>query len=83
MTNFIKNAFQDMADSAKAQHAVDKANLNAVKLESKAQWEDAKMSPKLRQEKMQTERDEQLAEANARAAAAQERLDAIALAKSK
>lgn len=39
---FFKNAFADMKESAKAQHEVDKANMAAVKAESKAQWEEAK-----------------------------------------
>ena len=38
--NFIKKAFKDMAESAKAQHAVDKANFEAVKAESKANFEE-------------------------------------------
>lgn len=72
---FFKNAFSDMKESAKAQHEVDKANLQAVKAESKAQWEEAKMSPKARQEKMQKEREEQIAEAKARTAVANERIE--------
>lgn len=40
MANFFKKAFKDMADSAKAQHEVDKANLEAVKAESKASFEE-------------------------------------------
>ena len=75
--NFFKNSFSDMKESAKAQHEVDKANFEAVKAESKANfeenrfhntykkakemgkqsWEDAKMSPSERAEKMQEERD--------------------------
>jgi hypothetical protein len=39
---FFKNAFADMKESTKAQHEVDKANWNAAKAESKAQWEEAK-----------------------------------------
>ena len=39
---FLKKAFNDMKESAKAQHEVDKANFAAVKAESKAQWEEAK-----------------------------------------
>ena len=76
MGEFFKKAFQDMKESAKAQHEVDKANFEAVKAESKANWEEAKMSPKARQEMMQKERDEQIAEANARKEAAQARIDA-------
>ena len=45
---FFKDAFHDMKESAKAQHEVDKANLAAVKAESKANFEEAKLSPKAR-----------------------------------
>lgn len=76
MGEFLKKAFQDMKESAKAQHEVDKANLAAVKAESRAQWEEAKMPPKARQEKMQKEREEQIAKAKARCDAAQARIDA-------
>lgn len=72
---FFKDAFSDMKESAKQQHEVDKANLAAVKAESKAQWEEAKMSPKARQEKMKQERDKQIAEANERKAIAEERIN--------
>lgn len=40
MTNLLKKAFQDMKESAKAQHEVDKANFAAVKAESKANFEE-------------------------------------------
>ncbi|MBQ8876754.1 MAG: hypothetical protein IJY63_04340 [Clostridia bacterium] len=73
---FFKKAFGDMKESAKQQHEVDKANFNAVKAESKATWEEAKMSPSARQAMMQEEREKQIAEANARTAAAQARIDA-------
>ena len=49
---FFKNAFQDMKESAKAQHEVDKANFAAAKAESKAQWEEAKASPAARKAKI-------------------------------
>lgn len=42
MTNFFKKAFQDIKESAQAQHKLDKANWNAAKAKSKAQWEEAK-----------------------------------------
>ena len=45
MINFFKKAFNDMKESTKAQREVDKANLQAIKEENKAQWEEAKMSP--------------------------------------
>lgn len=93
---FFKKPFSDMKANAKAQHEVDKANLEAVKAESKANfeenrghntyakakadakksWDDAHMSPAQRQEKMQQEREQQIADAKARTAAAQERIDA-------
>ena len=38
--DFFGKAFKDMKDSAKAQHEVDKANFNAVKAESKANFEE-------------------------------------------
>ena len=71
---FFKNAFADMKESAKQQHEVDKANLAAVKAESKAQWEEAKMSPKARQAKIQEEREKQIKEANKRKELADERI---------
>ena len=73
---FFKKAFGDMKESAKAQHEVDKAHMAAVKAESKAQWEEAKMSPSQRQAKMQEDRDAQIAAANERKAAADARMDA-------
>lgn len=75
MVKFFKKAFQDIKDSAKAQHEVDKANFAAVKAESKAQWEEAKMSPAARQAKMQQEREAQIADANERIAAARKRME--------
>ena len=92
---FFKNAFSDMKESAKAQHEVDKANFEAVKAESKANfeenrfhntykkakemgkqsWEDAKMSPSERVEKMQEERDAQIKAAEERKAAAEARYE--------
>ena len=73
---FFRKAFSDMKESAKAQHEVDKANIAAVKAESKAQWEEAKMSPSQRQAKMQEEREAQIAAANERRAAADARTQA-------
>lgn len=40
MSEFFKKAFQDMKENAKAQHEVDKANFEAVKAESKANFEE-------------------------------------------
>ena len=87
MANFLKKAFSDMKESAKAQHEVDQENMAAVKAEFKAQWEEAKamgkqswddahMTPAERAEKMQVERDAKIAEANARTEAAKARTNA-------
>ncbi len=77
MSEFFKNAFKDMKESAKAQHEVDKANLAAVKAESKAQWEEAKAmgKPETFKAMMQAERDEQIAAAKKRTEEAQKRID--------
>ena len=40
MKNFFKKAFSDMKESAKAQHEVDKANFEAAKAESRANFEE-------------------------------------------
>ncbi len=79
VVEFFKGAFSDMAESAKAQHEVDKANLAATKAESHAQYEEAKAmgDPKRRKAVMQAKRDEQIAEANARKAEAEARIDAV------
>ena len=77
MGDFFKKAFEDMKESAKAQHEVDKANLAAVRAESKAQWEQAKAmgDPQKHKELMQKQRNEQIKAAKEREAAA---LDSIA-----
>ena len=73
---FFKKAFADMKESTKAQHEVDKANFAAAKAESKAQWEEAKAmgNPDRRKAMMQAERDAQIAAANEREDAANERI---------
>ena len=42
MGEFLKKAFEDMRESAKAQHEVDKARFAAVRAESRAQIDEAK-----------------------------------------
>lgn len=69
--------FKDMKESAKKQHEVDKANFEAVKAESKANWEEAKLTPKQRQALMQKEREKQIEEANKKKAEAEERLHTL------
>ena len=73
---FFKRAFNDMKESTRAQHEVDKANFAAVKAESKAQWEEAKAmgNPKTRKEALQAQRDKQIEEANKRKADAEARI---------
>ncbi len=76
MSEFLKKAFKDMKESAKAQHEVDKANFAAAKAESKAQWEEAKAmgKPETRQAILQAQRDEQMEAANQRKAEAEKRI---------
>lgn len=78
MAEFLKKAFQDMKESAKAQHEVDKANFAAVKAESKANFEEAKAMgrPETHKAMMQAKRDEQIEEAVKRQEEAQARIDA-------
>lgn len=58
---FMKRAFRDMKESAKLQHQIDRANFRAVKLETKAFYEEQKRlsKPSVRtaaqREKMQRE----------------------------
>ena len=49
--------FRDMKESAKAQHEADKANFEAVKAESKANWEEAKLSSAERRNLLRKERE--------------------------
>lgn len=76
MGEFFKNAFRDMAESARAQHEVDKANFAAVKAESKANFEEAKAmsKPSVRKAAEQAKRQEQIDAANERIAEANERI---------
>ena len=76
MKEFLKKAFNDMKESARAQHEVDKANFAAAKAESKAQWEEAKAMGKseTRKAMMQAERDKQIEEAEQCKAEAEARI---------
>ena len=51
--NFLKKAFKDMGESAKAQAKVDKANLQAVKAESRANFEENRGTNTLKKAKAQ------------------------------
>ncbi|MBQ7975637.1 MAG: hypothetical protein IJ300_08140 [Clostridia bacterium] len=79
MIKFLKKAFADMKESAKAQHEVDKANLAATKAESKAQWEEAKAmrDPEKLKAMIKRDRDEQIAEANKRKEEAEARINFV------
>lgn len=72
---FFAKAFEDMKESARAQREVDRAEFEAVRMENRAQWEEAKRlhMPAERRKEL----DDRLAGANARIAQAQERLKAI------
>lgn len=74
---FMKRAFRDMKESAKLQHQIDRANFQAVKLETKAFYEEQKRlsKPSVRtiaeKERMQRE----LEVANNRVKEAQAKVD--------
>lgn len=78
MGEFLKKAFADMKESAKAQHKVDKENFAAAKAESKAQWEEAKAmgKPESHKAKLQALRGEQIAQASKRKEKADARINA-------
>mgnify|MGYP000831309754 CR=1 FL=1 len=79
MANFFKKAFEDMKESAKAQHAVDKANFEATKAQARAQWEEVKANskPQIRKAAEQAKRDEAIALAKEKTAQAKKRIDAV------
>lgn len=76
---FMKRAFRDMKESAKLQSQIDKANFKAVKLETKAFYEEQKRlsKPSVRtaaeRERMQRE----LEAANRRVEEAQAKVDNV------
>jgi hypothetical protein len=65
---FFKAAFRDMKQSAKLQRQIDRANYQAIKLESKAFYQEQKRlsNPKVRSAAEKERMERQLAEANAR-----------------
>ena len=74
---FFKQAFLDMKESARMQREIDRANFRAVRLESKAFYQEqkAKRSPETRKMVQEQEYQKQMAEAKARQEAAQKRID--------
>ncbi|HIT34118.1 MAG TPA: hypothetical protein IAC31_05780 [Candidatus Faecousia intestinigallinarum] len=73
---FFAQAFQDMKENARAQHAVDKAVFEAIKAESRANFAEAKAAPKVQAQKRQAEREAAIAEALKRKADAEARIQA-------
>jgi len=53
---FFANTFSDMKESAKAQHELDKANFEAVKAESKANFEENRFHNSLARAKEQSKK---------------------------
>ena len=74
---FFKQAFRDMKESARMQREIDRANFRAVRLETKAFYQEqkAKRDPEVRKMVQKQEYQHQMAEAKARQEAAQKRID--------
>ena len=74
---FFKQAFRDMKESARMQREIDRANFRAVRLETKAFYQEqkAKRNPEVRKMVQEQEYQQQMAEAKARQEAAQKRID--------
>ena len=74
---FFKQAFRDMKESARMQREIDRANFRAVRLETKAFYQEqkAKRDPEVRKMVQEQEYQKQMAEAKAREEAAQKRID--------
>lgn len=54
--NFLKKAFREMGENAKAQHEVDKANFAAAKAEAKANFEENRGSNTFKRAKEQAKK---------------------------
>ena len=74
---FFKRAFNDMKESTRRQHEIDKANFKAHKLEAKASFEEHKAmnSRETRKAIEEKEYQEQMQEAKARQEAAEKRIE--------
>lgn len=79
MKNFLQKAFADMKKSAIEQHKADKANLDAIKAESKLIREEAKAkgNPKIHKAVMQAQREEQITKAEKRKEEAHNKINTI------
>jgi hypothetical protein len=73
---FFKRAFNDMKESTRRQHEIDKANFKAHKLEAKASFEEHKAMNRRDTRKAieEKEYEEQMQEAKARQEAAEKRI---------
>ena len=71
----IKKVITDIKEDAAAQHQVTKANFEAAKMQGKASWEEAKLSPKEQAKKRNADRKAQISAANEKTAEAQARID--------
>ncbi len=76
---FFKNAFGDMKENAQMQKEVSKAEMEAVKAESKARHEEAVAmgKPETRKAVLKMQHDEQIAAAQQRTAEANARIEKI------
>ena len=76
---FMRRAFRDMKESAKLQRQIDRANFQAVKLESKAFYQEQKRlsNPSARSAAEKERMQKELEAANLRVAEAQEKVDAL------
>ena len=76
---FMKRAFRDMKESAKLQRQIDKANFQAVKLETKAFYEEQKRlsKPSVRKAAERERMQRELETANRRVEEAQAKVDSI------
>ena len=74
---FFKQAFRDMKESARMQREIDRANFRAVRLETRAFYQEqkAKRNPEVRKMVQEQEYQQQMSEAKARQEAAQKRID--------
>jgi hypothetical protein len=74
---FMKRAFRDMKESAKLQHQIDRANFRAVKLETKAFYEEQKRlsKPSVRTAAQRERMQRELEMANKRVEEAQAKYD--------
>ena len=74
---FLRQAFRDMKESARMQREIDRANFRAVRLETRAFYQEQKATrnPEVRKMVQEQEYQQQMSEAKARQEAAQKRID--------